>query len=189
MPLGAQTAACAAYAGGGALAMQAAPLGLAAPCGPPAGLAAMGGAAATGMGLPLPPGLGPLQPLGVLAPLGGIAPMGVAAAGGGVAATGSMRGDIIIPGFEPGKPVDTDAFRATHGAKPGAPPLKPLVTRGPGDGVPGAKPPKPRDDDGPSWTKPPEVIMRPGEHPRIKRDSGAWSGRKQQTSGLRMGGT
>ena len=50
----------------------------------------------------------------------------------GVAATGSMRGDIIIPGFEPGKPVDTDAFRATHGAKPGAPPLTgPLEPRRP----------------------------------------------------------
>ena len=122
--------------------------------------------------------LGQLQPLGVLPPLGSLT------AG---AAVKPLDG-IIIPGFEPGKPIDHDAFKATHGARPGAPPLKPLVTRAPGDGVLGPKPPKPPADDGPSWTKPPEVIVKPGEHPRIKRDSGAWSGRKQQTSGLRMGG-
>ena len=82
-----------------------------------------------------------------------------------------------------------EAFKATHGAKPGAPPLKPLVTQGPGDGIPGPK--LTPDEDGPSWMKPPEVIIRPGEqHPRIKRDSGAWSGRKPHPGpgNVRMGG-
>ena len=39
-----------------------------------------------------------------------------------------------------------------------------------------------------------EIIQRPGEHPRLKRDSGSWAGRKPQQGGLpqqgnlRMGG-
>ena len=99
---------------------------------------------------------------------------------------------LIIPGFEPGKPVDQAAFTATHGARPGALPLKPLVTVGPGDGLPGLKPPV--GADGPAWMQAAEIIQRPGEHPRLKRDSGAWAGRKPQQGGqpqqgnLRMGG-
>ena len=53
-----------------------------------------------------------------------------------------------------------------------------LLMRGPGDGIYGAKPKAPVSEDGPEWTKPPEVIQHPGQHPRIKRDSGAWAGRK-----------
>ena len=35
-----------------------------------------------------------------------------------------------------------------------------------------------------------EIIQRPGEHPRLKRDSGAWSGRKPHPGpgNVRMGG-
>lgn len=105
----------------------------------------------------------------------------------GPSAPAKPLAEIVIPGFVPGQQVDRSAFQVTHGYRPGQDKPPPLVTRGPGDGVLGARPNAKlvgdgqqgdgEVDGGPSWTKPPEVVVV-GAHPRIRRDSGAWSGRK-----------